>query len=263
MDRSDTAAAAARPPSLAGRVVAIVGATGGLGRETAMACGRAGATVVLIGRRVRALETVYDALVAAGAPEPAIRPLDLATAGPAECAETAAAIEVGLGRLDAVVFAAADFEHLARTPTTDPGVWLRQIHVNLSANWLLFRAFEPLLARAPSADVVFVLEDPVRMRRAYWGGYGVAKVGLEGLVATLADEYGRTTIRIHGFQPGPMATALRGRAFVGESGGSPSLPDHAAAAIAGILAAPARASEAAEGCVRGSPDDSKMSSEPC
>jgi NAD(P)-dependent dehydrogenase (short-subunit alcohol dehydrogenase family) len=70
MDRSDTAAAAARSAALAGRVVAIVGATGGLGRETAMACGREGATVVLIGRRVRALEAVYDALVAAGAPEP-------------------------------------------------------------------------------------------------------------------------------------------------------------------------------------------------
>jgi len=170
-------------PVLQGRVVAVVGATGGLGRATALACGRAGATVVLVGRRVRTLEQVYDALVAAEAPQPAIRPLDLATAGATECEETAAAIAAGLGRLDAVVFAAGDFEHLARTAATDPAIWLRQLHVNLAAPWLLFRALEPLLAAAPVADVVFVLEDSERVRRAYWGGYGAAKVGLEGLAA--------------------------------------------------------------------------------
>jgi NAD(P)-dependent dehydrogenase (short-subunit alcohol dehydrogenase family) len=223
---------------LAGRVVAIVGATGGLGRAAALACGSAGATVVLIGRRVRALESVYDELVAAGASEPAIRPLDLATAGPAECAETAAAIEAGLGRLDGLILAVADFDHLARTASTDPAVWLRQLHVNLAAPWLLFRAMEPILARAPAADVVFVLEDPARMRRAYWGGYGAGKVGLEGVAASLAHEYEHSSIRIHGLRPGPMRTALRGRAFAGEPDGPPPAPDLAASEIVRWLSRP-------------------------
>lgn len=224
-------------PALHGRVVAVVGATGGLGREAALACGRAGATVVLIGRRVRALEQVYDELVAAGAPQPAIRPLDLATAGAAECEETAAAIAAGLGRLDGVVFAVADFDHLARTAATDPASWLRQIHVNLAAPWLLFRAFEPLLAAAPEAHAVFVLEDPGRMRRAYWGGYGVAKAGLDGLVAALAHEYEHSPVRIHGFSPGPMRTALRAKAFAGEPDGAPPGPEAAAAVIVRLVGA--------------------------
>jgi NAD(P)-dependent dehydrogenase (short-subunit alcohol dehydrogenase family) len=233
-------AVAHRTLPLDGRVVAIIGATGGLGRATAMACGRAGATVVLVGRRVGALETLYDDLLAAGTPQPAIRPLDLATAGAGECEETAAAIEAGLGRLDALVFAAADFEHLARTAATEPAVWLRQLHVNLAAPWLLFRALEPLLARAPGSDVVFVLDDPARMRRAYWGGYGVAKVGLEGLAAALAHEYELGSIRIHGFRPGPMRTALRGRAFAGEPDGPPPTPETAAAEILDLLGTPGR-----------------------
>lgn len=224
----------------------MVGASGGLGRATALACGRAGATVVLLGRRVRALEQIYDELVASGAPEPAIRPLDLATAGAAECQEAAAAIATGLGRLDALVFAVADFDHLARTAATDPATWLRQLHVNLAAPWLLFRALEPLLRAAPAADAVFVLEDPERIRRAYWGGYGVAKAGLEGMVAALAHEYEHSSIRIHGFSPGPMRTALRGKAFVGESAGAPPGPEEAAAALVDLIGgvradAPARA----------------------
>lgn len=222
-------------PELHGRVVAVVGATGGLGRATALACGRAGATVVLIGRRVRALEQAYDDLVAAGAPQPAIRPLDLATVGAAECAETAAAIAAGLGRLDAVVFAVADFDHLARTAGTDPSAWLRQLHVNLAAPWLLFRAFEPLLAAAPSAHALFVLEDPARMRRAYWGGYGAAKAGLEGLVAALGHEFEHSSIRMHGFSPGPMRTALRAKAFAGEPDGAPPGPEGPAARIVRLI----------------------------
>lgn len=218
-----------------GRVVAVVGATGGLGRAASLALARAGATVVLIGRRVKALEQLYDELLAAGLPQPAIRPLDLATAGPDECAETAAAIEVGLGRLDAVIFAAADFDHLSRTANTEPSTWLRQLHVNLAAPWLLFRALEPLLTRAPIADVVFVLDDAARMRRAYWGGYGVAKVGLEGLAAALEHEYGQSTIRVHGLKPGPMRTALRSRAFAGEPAGAPPEPDGAAESIVSLL----------------------------
>lgn len=235
---SNRGAGGANGSALHGRVVAVVGATGGLGRATALACGRAGATVVLIGRRVRALEQLYDTLEAAGAPQPAIRPLDLATAGTGECEETAAAIASGLGRLDAIVFAVGDFEYLARTASTDPAVWLRQLHVNLAAPWLLFRAVEPLLAAAPVADAVFVLEDPERMRRAYWGGYGVAKVGLEGLAAALAHEYEHSTIRIRAFSPGPMRTALRAKAFAGEVGGAPPDPEVAAMALTRLLAEP-------------------------
>ncbi len=244
--RADPVSASAANPetdgpaatTLAGRVVAVIGATGGLGRATALACGAAGATVVLIGRRVRALEQVYDELVAVGAPQPAIRPLDLATAGVEECEEAAAAIGAGLGRLDAVVFAVADFEHLARTAATDPSIWLRQLHVNLAAPWLLFRAFEPLLAMAPVADAVFVLDDPARMRRAYWGGYGTAKAGLEGLAAALAHEYEHSVIRVREFSPGPMRTGLRGKAFAGEPDGDPPGPERAAAAILGFLTEP-------------------------
>ena len=49
--------------ALAGRVVLVAGAHGGLGSVAARACARAGATVVLLGRRVPKLNRLYDAVV--------------------------------------------------------------------------------------------------------------------------------------------------------------------------------------------------------
>ncbi|MFX4366054.1 SDR family NAD(P)-dependent oxidoreductase, partial [Acinetobacter baumannii] len=74
---------------LDGRVVLVTGATGGLGSASAQACARAGATVVLLGRKVPRLNRVYDAVAACG-PEPLLYPLDLEGATPDDYAEMAA-----------------------------------------------------------------------------------------------------------------------------------------------------------------------------
>src|SRR6187397_2612456 len=87
-----------KPASLAGRVIAVTGAGGSVGGALARACAAAGAQVVLTGRSVRKLETVYDAIVAAGGPRPAIAPLDLEKADAAAYDAMAEAIEKEFGR---------------------------------------------------------------------------------------------------------------------------------------------------------------------
>src|SRR5690242_2051241 len=62
---------------LAGRVIAITGASGGMGRAVALACAAHGAQVILIGRNARKLEAVHAEIEAAGGPEPIIALLDL------------------------------------------------------------------------------------------------------------------------------------------------------------------------------------------
>lgn len=56
--------------TLAGRVVLVTGANGGLGEAVVHACAAAGAQVVLMGRRLPKLTRLYDALVAAGVVAP-------------------------------------------------------------------------------------------------------------------------------------------------------------------------------------------------
>jgi NAD(P)-dependent dehydrogenase (short-subunit alcohol dehydrogenase family) len=231
------------PDALSARVVLIAGATGGLGRAGALAAARAGASVVLLGRNVRRLEKVYDEVAELGRGQPAIYPLDLAGASPKDYAELAERIESEFGRLDGIVHAAAFFAALQ--PLTDIAAeeWLQLLHVNLSAPFLLTQACAPLLQRAADSSVVFVLDDPERTRRAYWGGYGAAKQGLAGLASILHDEWENSTARVHMLLPPPMRTTLRRAAYYGENTLEMPLPDVAAEALVYLLApsgAPAR-----------------------
>lgn len=224
-----------RRHDLAGRVILITGATGGLGRESALACARAGAAVVLAGRRTRALEALYDVLREQGAAEPALAPLDLERATPQQFAELAQMIENECGGLHGLLHAAAHFDGLTPISQHRPDQWLRTLQVNLSAPFALTQAMLPLLAASDDASVVFVLDDPERMRKAHWGAYGVAKGGLETLVAILHQETESTAVRVHALLPPPMRTGLRRMAWFGEDPHLAAPPAAAAQAAVGLL----------------------------
>lgn len=198
---------------LEGRVILVNGAQGGLGSAAAQACSRAGATVVLLGRRPPKLNRVYDACAKLG-PEPLLYPLDLEGAGPDDYAEMADRLSRELGRLDGVLHCAAEFRGLTPLEHTDPAAFARAIHVNLTAPWWLSQACLPLLKQAPDAALVFALDDLQRVGQAYWGGYGLAQHGVSALVGMLHAELGNSPIRVSAMQPGPMRTSLRAKAYV-------------------------------------------------
>lgn len=202
-------------PALQGRVVLITGAHGGLGAAASVACARAGATVVLLGRKLPRLNKTYDAVAGAGQ-EPLLYPLDLEGAAPDDYADMAQRIEGELGRLDGVLHCAADFPGLTPLLHTDPAAFARAIHVNLTARWWLSQACLPLLAQADDAALVFVVDDLDKVSGPYWGGYGLAQHGLAALVGMLQAELANSKIRVSGLQPGPMRTPLRARAYVEE-----------------------------------------------
>jgi len=197
---------------LAGRVVLVTGAAGGLGSAAAMAASAAGATVILLGRKPAKLEKLYDRLAAQGT-EPLIYPLDLIGATPDDYAALAERIESELGRLDGVLHCAADFHGLTPLELTDPAVIARGLHVNLTARAWLSQACLPLMRRAEDAALVFVLDDLARVGQAYWGGYGAAQHAQRGLLASLHGETANGPVRVAGLQPGPMRTGLRARAY--------------------------------------------------
>ena len=225
--------------SLAGRVVMVTGATGGLGGAVARAASRAGATVVISGRRKRQLEQLYDAMLAEGLAEPVIHPLDMEVATPREYAALAEGLERDFGRLDGIVHAAASFTGLTPLSMHKPDDWLRALHVNVSAPFALTQACMPLLTRADDSAVVFVLDSPQLLQRAHWGGYGVSKAALERLVEILHQETDDGPLRVHALLPAPMRTALRRQAYFGEDILQRPQPDAAAAAAIYLLGAQA------------------------
>lgn len=223
------------PTALAGRVVLVTGAAGGLGTAAARACAAAGATVVLLGRQVRKLERVYDAVAAAG-PEPLLYPLDLAGATPDDHAELVGRVQSELGRLDGVLHCAADFPGLTPLENVDPAALARSLHVDLTARLWLSRACLPLLRHRDDAALVFVIDDPARVGQAYWGAYGIAQHAQRGLVSSLHQETAAGPVRVSGLQPGPMRTPLRARAFQHQDDREAADPGRYADACVSLLA---------------------------
>ncbi len=186
--------------TLAGRVILVTGAYGGLGSAVARAASAAGATVVITGKRKRQLEQLYDALLAESLPEPVIHPLDMEVATPRDYTALAEGLERDFGRLDGIVHAAASFNGLAPIDTYKPDDWLRAMHVNVSAPFALTQACLPLLQQAADSAAVFVLDDPALLSRAHWGGYGVSKAALERFTEILHQETDSSSLRTHAYR---------------------------------------------------------------
>ena len=208
------------PDALAGRVVVVTGATGGLGTALGLALGAAGATLALVGRSERKLDALYDALVANGAPTPAVVPLAQETTTEDGYRELATLVTGELGGLDALVHASAAFGSPTPMDNLPQSDWHRAMTVNVTAARLASLACLPALAASPLGSLTFLLD---HKPGAFWGGYGVSKQAVHALMHTLHDEHegrrdarGHPRVAINGYDPGPIRTPLRRRAFPGE-----------------------------------------------
>lgn len=225
-----------RPDLLAGRVILVTGAGQGLGRAVALACARHGATVALLGRRQEKLAATYDAITAAGGPEPAMIPLDLASAGSAEMESLAQLIRRDLQRLDGIAHCAVHFVPLGPLANQTLEQWTQLLRVNLAAPFALTRACLPLLGAAADASVVFTGETHGAQPAAYWGGFAVSKAGLSTLAAVWADELEQAgKPRMNVLIPGPIATPQRARSHPGEDPSALRTADDAARAFLWLL----------------------------
>ncbi len=216
------------PPKdlLAGRTILVTGAGDGIGRAVSKGLAAHGATVVLLGRTVAKLEAVYDEIEAAGDPQPAIYPINFEGATEREYEQLGETLDRELGSLDGLVNNAAQLRLLSRIDDYDAATWLRVMHVNLNAPFMLTQACLPLLRKASQASVVFVSDTVGRRAKAYWGAYAASKFGLEGLMQVLAEELSADQrIRVNSLDPGPCRTNLRHYAYPGEDPDTLPLPD--------------------------------------
>jgi NAD(P)-dependent dehydrogenase (short-subunit alcohol dehydrogenase family) len=204
------------PDALAGRVLLITGASDGIGRAVATAAAAHGARVILHGRNIKRLEAAYDAIVALGRERPSILPLDLEKAGPAEYDALYAAIEAEFGRLDGLLHNAGMLGDRSPIEHLDVTKWMRTMHVNTTAPFLLTQRCLPLLRLSSDASIVFTSSGVVPKPRAYWGAYLPSKWASEGLMRMLADELESEKIRVNSLNPGKVKTNMRYQAYPAE-----------------------------------------------
>jgi NAD(P)-dependent dehydrogenase (short-subunit alcohol dehydrogenase family) len=192
--------------------------------------------VALLGRKQQKLEQTYDAITQAGGAEPALIPLDLATAAAPEYEGLAHLLRRDLKRLDGIAHCASHFVPLGPLGDQTLEQWLTLLRVNLAAPFALTRACLPLLTASPESSVVFTSETHAAHPRAYWGGFAVAKSGLATLAAIWADELehaGRPRMNV--LIPGPIATPQRMQSHPAEERGKLRTPESASRAFLYLL----------------------------
>jgi len=209
------------------RIIMVTGAGSGIGRTAARAYAAHGATVILVGRTVSKLESVYDEIESAGHPKPAIVPLNLEGAAVKEYEELAMTIEDNFDRLDGLLHNAAILGNRSPVELYDPEIWSKVMHVNATAPFLLSRAMIPLLRKSADASVIFTSSGVGRKAKAYWGAYAVSKFAVEGLSQLLSEELDddRHNIRVNSLNPGATRTNMRARAYPAENPQQNPMPE--------------------------------------
>jgi NAD(P)-dependent dehydrogenase (short-subunit alcohol dehydrogenase family) len=218
-------------PPLAGRIALVTGASRGIGQATALALARAGAHVVAVARTVGALEELDDAIRAAGSTATLV-PLDLKdTPG---ILRLAAALHERYQRLDVLIGNAGILGPLSPLGHVEPKAWDDVLAINVTANWHLIRAMDPLLRASTAGRAVFVTSGIAAHPRAYWGPYAISKAALDALARTYAAETASTRVRVNLFSPGPTRTRMRATAMPGEDPMTLKPPDPVAEQIVAL-----------------------------
>jgi len=179
---------------LSNQVVAVTGASSGIGEATALACARAGATVALAARRAERIEALAI-------------PTDVA-----EEAQARAFIErthAELGRLDVLVNNAGVMllGPIAGASTEE---WRRMIDVNVFGVLYCTHAALPLMAEQGSGHIINVSSVAGRVARAGSGVYNLTKFGVGAFSESLRQEGVPLGVRVTLVEPGAVATELPG-----------------------------------------------------
>jgi NAD(P)-dependent dehydrogenase (short-subunit alcohol dehydrogenase family) len=201
------------PPSLGGSIALITGASRGIGRATALKLAQAGAHLVAVARTVGALEELDDAARAAGGSATLV-PLDMRDY--AGIYRLAAALNERYQRLDIMIGNAAVVGQRSPLGHIEPSNWDDVLAINVTANWHLIRALDPLLKQSKAGRAVLVTSGSAWHARAYSGAYSVSKSALNVLGQIYAAETASTPVRVNLFNPGPTRTRMRAAVMPGE-----------------------------------------------
>ncbi len=197
---------------LSDRIALITGASRGIGAALALQLAQAGAHVVAVARTVGGLEELDDKIKAAGGSATLV-PLDMKDSE--GIARLALALNERYGRLDVLVGNAGLLTMPSPLGHIEPKDWDNVIAINVTANWHLIRAFDPLLKASDAGRAVFVTSAVAYLARPYFGLYAASKAALDALVRTYAAECANTVVRANLFSPGQTRTRMMATAFPG------------------------------------------------
>lgn len=195
------------------RTILVTGASGGVGRGIALACGAAGWHVWIAARRAAEGAEVAEEVTAAGGQGHSI----VSDVGDeASVQATLDEIKATNGRLDGVVHNATSGKSSQSGSMTDVTVDDLEDHVRVGTRgfYLLARYAFPMLAESRGSFVVMTSEAGFEGKRLL-APYAMVKAQQRALVSVLAREWGPAGVRVNAVAPLAGSPAMD-RAFVSD-----------------------------------------------
>jgi NAD(P)-dependent dehydrogenase (short-subunit alcohol dehydrogenase family) len=213
---------------LTNRVALVTGASRGLGYAMALELAKEGAHVIATARTEGGLTELDDAIKAVGGTATLV-PVDIKDYDALD--RLGAAIFERWKKLDVLIGNAGILGKLTPLAHVDQKLWDDVMAVNVTANYRLIRAMDPLLRASDAGRAVFVSSGLAYKCWAYWGPYSISKASLEAIVKTYANEVGTTNVRANAFSPGATRTKMRATAMPGEDPETLPPPEEVAAQV--------------------------------
>jgi clavulanate-9-aldehyde reductase len=191
---------------LSGQVVAVTGASSGIGEATALAAARAGATVSLAARRADRLDALAQRITAEGG-----RALAIATdvSDEQQARAFVQRTKDELGRLDVLVNNAG-LMLLGPIGDADTDEWRRMIDANVyGVLYCTLPALSVLREQGGGGHILIVSSVAGRRASAGSGVYNLTKFGVGAFAEALRQETALENIRVTLIEPGAVATELR------------------------------------------------------
>lgn len=184
-----------------GKVVAITGASRGIGAAAARAFAGAGARVVLMARSAGDLAALAD--------ETGGLALTCDVADWASVEEAVAQAVAAFGRLDVMVNNAGQIEPIAALAEADPAAWARAMQVNLTGTFHGLRAAIPVMRAQGSGTIINISSGAATQPLEGWSAYCASKAGALMLTRAAHLEEAPHGLRILGLSPGTVATEMQ------------------------------------------------------
>lgn len=193
------------------QVVAVVGATSGIGRATAVMCATSGRRVVLVGRRADMLDDLVDAILSGPAPapsggwqEPVAKPLSLSLdIREPEAGRTVVSSTLShFGRLDVMVYAAGwNVPQRALGDITEDS-WSTILDTNLTGAFNLTNALVPAMRDQGGGLLIYISSSGAKRADRSGVAYQASKAGLAALAHATMEECRGDNIRSTVIYPG-------------------------------------------------------------
>jgi 3-oxoacyl-[acyl-carrier protein] reductase len=186
------------------RACVITGASGGIGRATALTLAGEGAAVLLVGRNQEALDEVAEGCRATGARAESLA-LDITRPDAGE--RVLAACRERFERVDALVNNAGTSAVRPLEQLTDEE-WQAQWELHVMAPMRLMRAIAPAMVERGWGRVVNVCSSSGKRPSQTNVAYAVTKAAELSLSRAFADAYAARGVLVNAVAPGPIAGDL-------------------------------------------------------